>query len=98
MLLEIVLKRLGRSPVAGSSADVPSNDTAHMRLGGLLIRGVDPGIPQFWVGERHHLAPIARIRQYLLIPRHSGIENDFTEGRSRRPKGKSRIRSAIGEH
>ena len=45
---------------------------------GFFIGGIGADIADVRVGQGDNLAGIGRVGQYLLVPRHGGIEHHFT--------------------
>ncbi len=89
------------APVAVAPGEIPDDDAATKRAGGLVVGGVDPVVPDVGIGEGDDLACIGRIGDHLLVAGEDGVEHHLTGGDSVGRVGTDPLpfeHLAIGQH
>ena len=74
---EVGVEILFRSEIAGDSASLSDNEAGEERSSTLDIFAIEAIVPNFRIGHRHNLAPIARVGQDFLVAGHARVEADF---------------------
>ena len=66
--------------VAGKVAMLPDDEAADLDAAGLDVLGVDPVVPDQWIGEGDQLAGVRGVGEDFLVPGHAGVENHLAPG------------------
>ncbi|CSA64012.1 Uncharacterised protein [Vibrio cholerae] len=75
--------------VRSDKREIANHKALSMNRGGFFVFGVGSGIANVRISKSNDLLGIRRISEDFLVPRHRGIENDFTDGNTICPDGHS---------
>ena len=87
VLGQVIFQRLGRPIIAGMPAQLPAEEAPQREFPAFDIFGIDAVVSDERVRHGDDLAAVRRVGEDFLIPRHAGVEYNFSEDFARGPEG-----------